>query len=170
MQAKARASPTGPSDLRKLRDLRFPKSHSGRAFLVPPTARQRKHGTINHPREGGLPDDIPTVGVQALDGASEGKGEGSLEFYLIPFDNSRARLQSSGEGSLCPIGEARRRKLSSIFGTRSNDLRIIQEQEANLEFVIARDSISMVRDQAKVTAPQGIEELYRWLATLPVKE
>jgi hypothetical protein len=98
MQAKARASPTGPSDLRKLHDLRFPKSHSGRAFLVPPTARQRKHGTINHPREGGLPDDIPTVGVQALDGASEGKGEGSLEFYLI---TTLVRLQSSGEGSLC---------------------------------------------------------------------
>jgi hypothetical protein len=122
-----------------------------------------------------LPDDIPTVGVQALDGASEGKGEGSLEFYLIPFDNSRASAIVRGRELVYvhfegPIGEARRRKLSSIFGTRSNDLRIIQEQEANLEFVIARDSISMVRDQAKVTAPQGIEELYRWLATLPVKE
>jgi hypothetical protein len=121
MQAKARASPTGPSDLRKLRDLRFPKSHSGRAFLVPPTARQRKHGTINHPREGGLPDDIPTVGVQALDGASEGKGEGSLEFCLIPFDNSRA-LQSSGEGSLCMstlrVPLARRTGKRVTFGSR----------------------------------------------------
>src|SRR6266566_911204 len=45
---------------------------------------------------------------------------------------------------------------------------IIQEQEANLEFVIDQNSISVVRNQAKVRAPQAIEELYRWLATLSV--
>ena len=60
--------------------------------------------------------------------------------------------------------------MSSLFGTRSKDLKIIEEQEANLEQVIQQDSIGIVRRQAQSTAPQAIGEIYIWLATLPVDQ
>src|SRR5262249_22679479 len=93
---------------------------------------------------------------------------------LIPSENARASAIVRGselvhvhfEG---PVNKEQREQLSHLFGTRSKDLAIIAEQEANLEFVIARDSIRFVRDHAKKTAPEGIEQLYRWLTTLPIK-
>ena len=129
------------------------------------------HRVIVRPRESGLSEGMPLVAAPALEDVKEGKGQGSVEFYLIPADNARVSAIVRGrelvhvhfEG---PISEARCRQLYSVFGTRSSDLRIIEQQEANLEFVIARDSIGLVRDQAKITAPQAIDELHRWLATM----
>lgn len=134
------------------------------------------HGRVFvRPQNSGLPDNLPIFNVEAMEGTKEGKDHGSLEFYLIPSDNARASAIVRGrelvhvhfEG---PVSSVRREQLSDLFGTRAKDLAIIGEQEANLEFVIARDSIRFVRDQAKKTAPEGIEHLYRWLTTLPIKD
>jgi hypothetical protein len=125
--------------------------------------------------KGSLPGSLPMISVAALENVEEGTGDGSLEFYLIPSDNARASAIVRGnelvyvlfEGNL---SEERKAQLSSLFGTRSKDLRIIAEQEANLEFVVANNSIGIVRGRIKKSLPQDTEKVYRWLATLAVSD
>jgi hypothetical protein len=119
--------------------------------------------------------EMPTIAVAALDGTAIGKAPGALEFYLIPADNASASVVLRNNEIVFvnfdgPISKTRQQKLTSLFGARARDLEIIAEQEENLEHVINKDAIHFVRDQAKITAPQGIEKLYLWLATLSVSQ
>jgi hypothetical protein len=68
------------------------------------------------------------------------------------------------------ISKERQHQLMGLFGMRSRDLQILEEQEANLEHVIARDSIAIVRNQFKVTSLDAIDRIYEWLATFPVNQ
>ena len=125
--------------------------------------------------EGNEPSEFPTFAAQCESSVPQGTGAGSLEFYLIPRDNARALAVSRG-GKLVfahiegPVDEDRKRELKDVFGDRSLDLKIVQEQEANLEAVISENAIKIVRENLKATAPAAIEEIYLWLATLGVDQ
>ncbi len=127
------------------------------------------------PKDSGLPHKVPTFNASAMEGVREGTASGSLEFYLLPNDHARAStiirehevvyVNFDGE-----LGDEQKKQLTLLFGTRARDLKMIEEQEANLEIVVADDAIRIVRAQAKKTAPEGIEQLYRWLTTIPIED
>lgn len=126
---------------------------------------------IAYPMEGASAAELPFLGSEAQAGVKPGEGAGSVEFYLIPAEHSRAFavirkgevVHVHFEGS---IKEPRRRELTRLFGTRSKDLRILQEQEQNLEKVIADSAIRYVRTQARSTIPEGVDQLYSVLVTI----
>jgi hypothetical protein len=114
---------------------------------------------IAYPMEGTTASELPIFAGEVRSGVLAGEGGGSVEFYLIPTEHSRAFavirerevVHVHFEG---PIKESRRQQLTQLFGTRSNDLRILQEQEANLEHVIASNAIRFVRTLARSTIPR----------------
>jgi hypothetical protein len=67
-----------------------------------------------------------------------------------------------------PINDRRKQELQELFGSRTKDLKIVKEQEANLEHVISKEAIRIVRDNLKKTSVARIDEIYAWLATLHV--
>jgi hypothetical protein len=125
--------------------------------------------------EGTKLSEFPTFAAQCESSVPQGTGPGSLEFYLIPRDNARAFAVSRG-GKLVfahiegPVDENRRQELKDLFGDRSRDLKIVQEQEANLEAVVSENAIKLVRENLKASAPAAIEDIYLWLATLSVDQ
>jgi hypothetical protein len=118
---------------------------------------------------------VPFFNTQAEIGVKAGKGPGSVEFYLIPSCQARASAIIRGnevvhvhlEGKL---SDARKEQLSSLFGTRSKDMKIMAEQNANLELVMARNSPGVVRNTAKGALQGAIDQLYLWLVTRTIAE
>ncbi|MBY5666857.1 hypothetical protein [Rhizobium leguminosarum] len=129
------------------------------------------HGRVLiYPLEGTGPQEYPIYAVQALEGIDAGDGPGSVEIYLIPSEHSRASAIVCGgqvvhvhfEG---PISEARQKHFTELFGSRSEDLRILGEQEKTLNSAIAKSVINFVRAQALKTIPEGVDQLYSVTAT-----
>lgn len=130
------------------------------------------HGRVLiYPLEGPRPHEYPIYAVQALEGIDAGDGPGSVEIYLIPAENSRASAIVRGgevihvnfEG---PISEARKKQFTELFGSRSEDLRILDEQEKTLNSVIAKSVINFIRSQALTTIPAYVDQLYSVTSTL----
>lgn len=123
-----------------------------------------------YPLEGPRPQEYPIYAVQALDGIDVGDGPGSMEIYLIPTENSRASAIVRGgqvvhvhfEG---PINEARQNHFTELFGSRSEELRILDEQEKTLNSAIGESVINFVRAQALTTIPAGVDQLYSVTST-----
>lgn len=129
------------------------------------------HGRVLiYPLEGPGPQEYPIYAVQALEGIDAGDGPGSVEIYLIPTENSRASAIVRGgqvvhvhfEG---PISEARQKHFTELFGSRSEELRILDEQEKTLNSIIAESVVNFVREQALTTIPAGVDQLYSVTST-----
>jgi hypothetical protein len=113
----------------------------------------------------------PTMAVSATEKVKQGKGSGSLEFYLIPLDNSRASVVMRGSELVFaqfegPIHEEKKTQLKGIFQTRSHQLMIIERQEKLLAEIIDGDTIGVVREAAKKNTIKAVDEIYSWLATM----
>ncbi|RWO75681.1 MAG: hypothetical protein EOS18_28920 [Mesorhizobium sp.] len=123
-----------------------------------------------YPLEGTGPQEYPIHAVQAVKGVDAGDGPGSVEIYLIPSEHSRASAIVRGgqvvhvhfEG---PISEARQKHFTELFGSRSEELRILGEQEETLNSAIAESVINFVRAQALTTIPAGVDQLYSVTST-----
>lgn len=123
----------------------------------------------------GLPEDVPFFNAPAEAGVAAGKDAGSVEFYLIPSSQARAsaiirrnevvHVQIEG-----PLSKPRKEQLASLFGTRSKDIKIMAEQNANLELVLARSPAGIVRNNAKGALQNVIDRLYLWLITRRIPE
>ncbi len=119
----------------------------------------------------------PIFAAPALDGATTGQGPGSLEFYLIPAQNSRVVAVSRGREVVFadfsgPItnNKEKMRAITALVGSRSRDLASVREQEENLKSVVESDAVSVVLEHVRTNNPDHIYELYGRLAALSVSE
>jgi hypothetical protein len=131
---------------------------------------------IARPLESGEPAERPTYAANAIDGVAPGTSNGSLEFYVIPHEFVRVSavvrdwelVHVHFEGA--PISKQRQDQLKELLGTRTRDLKIIREQEENLEAVIAANAIGIMRSELKASIPKVAGTHYGWLATLDVDQ
>jgi hypothetical protein len=129
------------------------------------------HGRVLiYPLDGAGRQEYPIYAVQALEGINAGEGPGSVEIYLIPSENARASAIVRGgqivhvhfEG---PISAGRQKHFTGLFGSRSEELRAIDEQEKALNSSIGERVINFVRAQALTTIPAGVDQLYSVTST-----
>ena len=111
----------------------------------------------------------------SLKGISPGKGPGSIEFYILT-DKPQFVLSVMRNHECVDIyipsytNNDDLKYWKRMVGTQSIDLKMINEQEKNLEHVIEKNEIHIVRDNLTKNMPEQIMELYGRLATLHVDD